>query len=187
MFSVRIHPQKLIIEDDFDDEDSIYQQLSEQWFWEERNNKLRIWKYIQTSGIRAAILDQLGGSKRELDFFNIMFDNVCWDNIVQETNQYTEKIISYKHTRKIIDERWIPIDCNEIKIYFPLCIIMQEPLQKHPYLKKSMPLRRFLQISGFLHFANNNVPDNRDKLRKVRPVINYFNEKFKDDQVRIYQ
>ncbi|XP_015433735.1 PREDICTED: piggyBac transposable element-derived protein 4-like [Dufourea novaeangliae] len=43
-----------------------------------------------------------------------------------------------------------------------------------------MPLRRFLQITRFLHFANNDVTGNRNKLRKVRPVINYFNEKFKD-------
>lgn len=87
MFPVRKRPRRLIIEDDSDDEDSIYQQLSEQWIWEEKNNTPKIWKYTQTSGIRAEILDQLGESKRELDFFNIMFDNVFWDNIVQETNR----------------------------------------------------------------------------------------------------
>lgn len=190
MVPVRKRPRRLIIEDDSDDEDSIYQQLSEQWFWEEKNNKPKIWKYIQTPGIRAAILDQLDGSKRELDFFNIMFDNVFWDNIVQETNRYAEKIISYKHTRKIIDETWIPVDCNEIKIYFALCIIMAQvkkpkiqmnwskrAIIETPICRKSMSLRRFLQITRFLHFANNDVTDNRDKLRKVR---NYFNEKFKD-------
>lgn len=117
MFPVRKRPQRLIIEDDSDDEDSISQQLSEQWFWEEKNNKPKIWKYIQTPGIRAAILDQLGGKKRELDFFNIMFDNVFWDTIVQETNRYAEKIISYEHRRKIIDETWIPVD---MKLKFTL-------------------------------------------------------------------
>ncbi|KOX73025.1 hypothetical protein WN51_01747 [Melipona quadrifasciata] len=43
-----------------------------------------------------------------------------------------------------------------------------------------MPLKRFLQITRFLHFANNDVTDNRDKLRKVRPVINHYNKKFKE-------
>ncbi|XP_047365373.1 piggyBac transposable element-derived protein 4-like [Vespa velutina] len=49
-----------------------------------------------------------------------------------------------------------------------------------PIFRKSIPLKRFLQITKFLHFANNEETDNRDKLRKVRPVINYLNEKFKE-------
>lgn len=47
-----------------------------------------------------------------------------WDNIVQETNRYEEQIKSYTDTRTIIDETWMPVDRNEIKIYFALCIIM---------------------------------------------------------------
>ena len=49
-----------------------------------------------------------------------------------------------------------------------------------PIFRKCMPLRRFLHITNFLHFANNDATNNRDKLRKVTPVINHFNEKFKD-------
>ncbi|CAL7934534.1 unnamed protein product [Xylocopa violacea] len=190
---VRKRPRKLIIEDDSDDEDSINQQSSKQWFWKEKHKKPKIWKYMQTPGIRAAILDQLGRSKRELDFFYIMFDNVFWDNIVQETNRYAEQTISYKHKRKGINETWIPVDCNEIKIYFALCIIMAQvrkpkiqmnwskrAIIETPIFRKSMSLKRFLQITRFLHFVNNDATDNRDKLRKVRPVINYFNKKFKE-------
>ncbi|XP_066585582.1 piggyBac transposable element-derived protein 4-like [Prorops nasuta] len=186
-------PRRVIIEDDSDDEDSSYQQLPAQWFWEEKNNKPKIWKYTQTPGITAAIQDQLGGSKRELDFFNIIFDNVFWDNIVQETNRYAEKIKSHTHTKRIMDETWMPVDRNEIKIYFALCIIMAQvkkpkiqmnwskrAIIETPIFRKCMPLRRFLQITRFLHFANNDTADNSDKLRKVTPVINYFNEKFKD-------
>lgn len=47
------------------------------------------------------------------------------------------------------------------------------------YSKKSKPLRRFLQITRFLYFANNNVTDNNDKLHDLRLVINNFNEKIK--------
>lgn len=192
-FPVRKRPRRLIIEDDSGDEYSTYQQLSAQWFWEEKNNEPKIWKYTQTPVIRAAIQDQLGGSKKELDFFNIIFDNVFWDNIVQETNRYAEQIKSYTHTRRIIDETWTPVERNEIKIYFALWIIMAQvkkpkiqinwskrAIIETPIFRKCMPLRRFLQITRFLHFADNDATDNRDKLRKVTPVINYFNKKFKD-------
>ncbi|CAK9796557.1 PiggyBac transposable element-derived protein 4, partial [Anthophora plagiata] len=147
VFPVRKRPRRLIIEDDSDDEDSTYQQLSVQWFWEDKNNKLKIWKYTETPGIRAAIQDQLGGSKKELDFFNIIFDNVFWDNIVQETNRYAEKMKSNTHTRRIIDETWMPIDRNEIKIYFALCIIMAQV--KKPKIQMNWSKRAIIETPIF--------------------------------------
>lgn len=148
---------------------------------------------MQTPGIRVAILDQLGRSKRELDFFYIMFDNVFWDNIVTETNRYAGQTIINENKRKKIDETWILVNCNEIKIYFALCIIMAQvkkpkiqmnqskrAIIKTPIFRKTMPLKRFLQITRFFQFANNDTIDKMDKLRKVKPVINYFNKKFKE-------
>lgn len=43
-----------------------------------------------------------------------------------------------------------------------------------------MPLKRFLQITRFFHFVNNDTTDEIDKLRKVKSVVNYFNKKFKE-------
>lgn len=56
--------------------------------------------------------------------FNIIFDNMCWENIVM--NRYAEQIINNKNKKRKIDETWFPVDCNEIKIYFALCIIMAQ-------------------------------------------------------------
>ncbi|CAD1469746.1 unnamed protein product, partial [Heterotrigona itama] len=40
---------------------------------------------------------------------------------------------------------------------------------------------RFLQITWFLHFTNNNTIDHADRLQKIKPIINFFfNEKFKE-------
>lgn len=41
-----------------------------------------------------------------------------------------------------------------------------------------MPLRRFLVISRFLHFADNEKADDKDKLKKIRNIVNYLNDKF---------
>lgn len=49
-----------------------------------------------------------------------------------------------------------------------------------PIFRKTMPFRRFLQISRSLHFANNNTANKTDKLYKIKPVINFFNQTFKE-------
>lgn len=46
--------------------------------------------------------------------------------------------------------------------------------------RKTMPLKKFLQITRFFHFVNNDTTDEMDKLRKVKPVVKYFNKKFKE-------
>lgn len=43
-----------------------------------------------------------------------------------------------------------------------------------------MPLKRYLQITRCLHFSNNNLVANTDKLSKIKPVINFLNQKFKE-------
>jgi hypothetical protein len=70
-----------------------------------------------------------------------------WDNIVQETNRYAEKIISHEHTRMIIDETWTPVDCNEQKIYFALCIIMTQV--KKPKIQMNWSKRAIIETPIF--------------------------------------
>lgn len=43
---------------------------------------------MKIPAIKVATLSQLCKNKKELDFFNIIFDNIFWKNIVTETNQY---------------------------------------------------------------------------------------------------
>ena len=96
------------------------------WIWKEETNDPKIWNYTEIPGIKVAILNQLGENKKELDFFNIIFDNIFWENIVMETNRYANQIMNNENKRLKIDKTWFPIDCGEIKIYFALCIIMAE-------------------------------------------------------------
>lgn len=49
-----------------------------------------------------------------------------------------------------------------------------------PIFRKPMPLKRYLQITRCLHFANNNLLTNTDKLSKIKPVINFLSQKFKE-------
>lgn len=49
-----------------------------------------------------------------------------------------------------------------------------------PIFRNSMPLKRYLQITRCMHFANNNLVPNSDKLSKIKPVINFLNQRFKE-------
>ncbi|XP_033180384.1 uncharacterized protein LOC117152498 [Bombus impatiens] len=81
-----------------------------------------------TPGIREAALYQLGGSRRELDIFNIIFDEIFWENIVTETNRYADQIRANPRRTREIDDTWFLdiVDSNEIKRYFALSIIMAQ-------------------------------------------------------------
>lgn len=53
-----------------------------------------------------------------------------------------------------------------------------------PLLRKTIPFSRFMHITRFLHFADNNTENMEDKIRKVIPVVNYYNKKFQEFCVR---
>ena len=185
--------KELVVEDDTDDdEDYVNDQLSGRWIWKDKNNEPKIWKYTETPGVKATLF-QLGKNKRELDVFNVIFDSVFWENVVTETNRYAEQMINNKNKRRKIDENWFPVDGDEIKVYFALCIIIaqvKKPTIKMnwsrravietPIFRKTMPWKRFVQITRYLHFVNNDTTDSTDKLRKIKPLTNFFNKKFKE-------
>ncbi|KAK1117328.1 hypothetical protein K0M31_016702 [Melipona bicolor] len=113
---------KQLVIDDTSDED----QLSEPWIWKEIRNSPKIWNYTKTPGIKEAALRQLGGNKIKLDIFNIIFDNMFWENIVTKTNRYADQIRTKTNRIRRIDNTWFPVDSNEIRRYFALSIIMSQ-------------------------------------------------------------
>ncbi|XP_017765529.1 PREDICTED: piggyBac transposable element-derived protein 4-like [Eufriesea mexicana] len=93
-----------------------------------------------------------------------------------------------------VDDNWYPVTLDEVKAYCALHILMSQLKKSNvqlywttraavvetPIFRKTMPLKRFRQISRFLHFLHNETADGSDRLRKVRPIINLWNEKFKE-------
>jgi hypothetical protein len=49
-----------------------------------------------------------------------------------------------------------------------------------PFFSEVIPFKRFVLLSKFLHFINNeNLPEN-DHLRKIAPVLNHLKQNFRE-------
>lgn len=47
-----------------------------------------------------------------------------------------------------------------------------------PIFQKTMPFRRFAQLSHLLHFSNNEVENKDDRMCKLRVIIDHLNKQF---------
>lgn len=131
--------------------------------------------------------------KLEIEVFSHFAGNEFFELICKETNKYALMSFADQNRKKLkSDDNWEDCDPNEITAFFTLCIIMS--VVKKPSLQsywstkeiiatkifsKVMTLRRFQSIMRFLHFADNTECDPSDKLKKIRPIVTYFGNKFK--------
>ncbi|XP_046142213.1 piggyBac transposable element-derived protein 4-like [Osmia bicornis bicornis] len=163
------------------------------WIWQEVKNTPIVWKYSEHHGIKASVLNNLSNNSRILDLFFIIFDNKFWEILVTETNRFAQQTIHNEHKRRHVDDTWYPVTLDEMKTYYALCILMGQVKKSNiqlywtkravvetPIFGQTMPFKRFRQISRFLHFSDNATADSNDRLRKIRPIINLWNEKFKE-------
>lgn len=168
----------------------------EEWKWKNENNSPKLKPFTAKPGIKDPVLSRLGLSPTPLDFFEEVFDKDFWQILADETNRYAEQVINGEavdtETKKI-DEKWYPVTVDEMKGYVALSILMTQVKKPcvqmnwskrviiyTPIYEQTMPYRRFLVITRFLHFADNNYLHKGDKMCKVRNVVNYFNEKFEE-------
>lgn len=162
------------------------------WVWEQKDNIPQIKPFTARPGIKNPVLHRLGNDPSALKVFEEVFSQEFWETLTDETNRYAEQVAQGDSTKtKKIDQEWFPVSIDEMKAYIALSIIMtqvKKPCVQMNWSKRSiihtpifaqtMPYRRFLAISRFLHFANNESSDKNDKMTKVRNVADYLNEKF---------
>ncbi|XP_043501581.1 piggyBac transposable element-derived protein 1-like [Polistes fuscatus] len=134
-----------MITDESSEEESTTRQA---WIWQEVPNTPIIWKYSENHGIEASVLNNLSANPRILDLFFITYDNKFWEILVTETNRFADQTLH--------DERK-----------------KRRGVLETPIFRQTMPFKRFRQISRFLHFSDNETDNSKDRLRKIRPVINF--------------
>lgn len=116
--------------------------------------------------------------KAPIDFFEWFMSDI-WELLVEQTNIYGKQ----KSTS------WIDTNKEELKKFFALCIKMGQvklpllrdywntsgELTETPIASKVMSRNRFENILANLHVADNDNSDKEDRLYKISPLINAFN------------
>lgn len=139
------------------------------------------------------LLEQPAGIE-PIDYFNLIFDNAFLELIVNQTNIYAVEILcSEGKTEQSRISRWRDLTVPELKVFLGLLLHtgtiqlnrLQDYWKKDPLFNIScfgeyMSRNRFLLILRALHFAKNpsgNEPVPQDRLHKIRPLIDLFNDR----------
>lgn len=132
--------------------------------------------------------------KTPFGFFRSLFTDDILEFVVNETNINAENIFLSGKTK--VNSRicsWKPVTKDELLIFMGIFLHMgvvrqprmrdywkTDPLFNIKGISASMSRNRFLLILRTLHFSRNPEPNEskpEDRLYKIRPIINFFNEK----------
>lgn len=127
---------------------------------------------------------------KPLDFFQLIIDDDFLEQIVEQTNSYAVEVFLRSETSENSRiTNWKPLTVAELKIFIGLLFHTGTiqltrindywktgPLFDIPVFRKYMSRNRFLLILRCLHFTSANT-DPKDRVGKIRSVIDFFNEK----------
>ncbi|XP_068118319.1 piggyBac transposable element-derived protein 4-like [Hyperolius riggenbachi] len=149
--------------------------------------------FIANSGLMV----DMTGNMSPVDVFQQFVNDDFLQFIVEQTNLYAAQFIE-SHPRSTYTRKWTPTNLPELKVFLGLTFNMgltkksqlamywsTNPIHHTPLYSSTMPKLRYQMIMRFLHFndnSQNKSPDNagRDRLFKLRPLINHLNSKFSE-------
>uniref|UniRef100_A0A8C5E3K8 PiggyBac transposable element-derived protein domain-containing protein n=1 Tax=Gouania willdenowi TaxID=441366 RepID=A0A8C5E3K8_GOUWI len=130
-----------------------------------------------------------------VDFLELFMTDELLQHVADETNRYAGQYFqlhpeSLPHSR---GNSWNPVSVGELKTFFGLSFLTgyvkkpslylywsMDEVDATPYFNKTMPKNRFQILCRYLHSKNNESQDASDKMYKVRPVLDYVVQKFKE-------
>lgn len=122
---------------------------------------------------------------REIDNFQMIFDNKIESKIVEETNRYASQKESKNWSDLAVDELQAFLGCLVMmgihKLPHLKCYWSSDPRLRVDSVAEVMTANRYKKIVENLHLNNNEamLPKsdvNYDKLFKVRPLVDFLNE-----------
>lgn len=158
-----------------------------------RSIKLHKFDYQGSSGPNNAFVTP--DVKTAFDFYSLFLTDELLDKIVEETNRYAEQCIVNRIVMDNLKENariatWTNTTKEEIRNF--IGIIMWMGLDQKPsiadywssnpiYAGKTsdfMPRNRFELLLRYVHFADNETANSKDKMYKIRFIMDYLNDKF---------
>lgn len=138
------------------------------------------------------LLVPIPGEGQPYDFFRFLLDDTFLDLLVKETNNYAEyEFLRLAGSIRSRISQWREVTSEEMLTFIGLVIHtgtiqlnrINDYWKKHHLFNLTcfsnyMSRDRFLLIMRNLHFSDNTIDSNEiDRLSKIRPLINYFNDK----------
>ena len=115
---------------------------------------------------------ELGGEMTPLDYFKLFWTDALTNIVVENTNLYSfQKKGKSINTCKEEIERYLGMHMKMGIINLPLYLLYWSNEMRYPAVADVMPLKRFQSVRRFLHFVDNDLQHESDKLFKVRPII----------------
>ena len=162
--------------------------------WHSRGSARSRFPFNGNPGLKVNVQD----TEDPILFFELYFDDALINLIVQQTNLYAQQVIAEKDGRLKKRSRmkeWKETDADEIKLYLAMLLlqgIVRKPKEtlyfskksslNTPFFRRIFSCDRFLLLSKFLHFTNNDdtedVSSVPQKLVKLWPVLQHIKNKF---------
>ncbi len=123
--------------------------------------------------------------------FRLFFTSDLIEMIVEQSNMYAMEVMDEEKV-----EKWNPITTQDLEAYFGFTILMginslpaledywkRNPVYHYSPVADRISRDRFMEISRYLHFADNSTLAPRgspryDRLAKVRPVLEHLKTRF---------
>ncbi|KAK4309138.1 hypothetical protein Pmani_000613 [Petrolisthes manimaculis] len=132
-------------------------------------------------------------SSNELDFLREFFSDELLDMIVIETNRYAQQYLRGNvMTPRCRLANWTDTTRDEMYLFFCIMLLMshnkknrindywsKDEVYEQKIFGKLMSRDRFLQLLRVLHFTDNTIRVENDKLQKIRPVMEKLRNSFK--------
>ena len=170
------------------------------WQWEKVDGDSFIPQdlpFAGTEGLKVHVCGDGGPA----EFFDLYVTADMIEMFVRETNRYADQYIA--ETGDNMKEhsyarQWHPTDPNEMRTFLGILFLMgvlykprlpmywsSDEVYSTPIFGQVMTRDRFLALLKFMHFVDNADPNhdahdpNRDKLHKVRPLIEMIRDRCK--------
>ncbi|KAK9702549.1 Transposase IS4 [Popillia japonica] len=160
--------------------------------WQDDSTSMRNFEFNETN----EMLVDLPPNTEPYEYFRLLVDDDFLNNVVKESNEYAvEMFLKKGGSERARISLWKDLTREELLKFIGLIYHMgtiklnrlQDYWKTHRLFNlkcfaEQMGRDRFLGILRCLHFVRNprpNEPTPADRLFKIRPVINYFNDKMR--------
>lgn len=162
---------------------------STKFIWKNTNFIPALFEFdVSESGCR---IENLAEEPTVLEIFEHFVSEEFIEQIVSESIKYKDYLVSQNNADNM--KNYKCPNKNEMYLYLAICLLMPQVKKQRvkdywskdfvietPVFAQLMSRGRFIELTKYLHFADNANVNKNDKLFKIRFVVDHFRKTFRD-------